>query len=80
MEIDTEGVYNDKLNIQVNNKNEITQYAIVGGVGGGGIFVPYEIVPDDFRGKYEKKYYLYKDGVFSVNPDYEPARDTVNKD
>ncbi len=78
MEIDTEGATNEQLNIKVNDKNEIIQYAIVGGVGGGGIFVPYEIAPDDFRESYKKKYFLYKDGVISVNPDYEPVRDTVN--
>lgn len=67
--------YNDKLNIVVNENDEITQYAIIGGVGDDSIFVPYSIVPDDFRENYAKGYYLYKDGKITVNPDYKPVQD-----
>lgn len=71
MIIDTEiYMYNNELNIKVNEQNEITQYALIGGVGAGGIFVPYENVPDDFIENFDSKYYLYVDGNIKVNPDY----------
>lgn len=71
MIIDTEiCVYNKELNLKVNEQNEIIQYVLIGGVGAGGIFVPYEIVPDDFIENFDSKYYLYVDGNIKVNPDY----------
>lgn len=71
MIIDTESyMYNNELNIKVNEQNEITQYALIGGVGAGGVFVPYEKVPDNFIENFDSKYYLYVDGEISVNPDY----------
>lgn len=77
MEIDTDGVVNDMLNIKVNENDEITQYAIVGGVGDDGIFISYDVAPKNFITDYQKTYFLYKDGVISVNPNFEPIRDTV---
>lgn len=68
---------NPEMNIRVNEKDEIVQYAIVGGVGEKGIYVPYEVFPSDFFEQYEYKYYLYKDGKVSVNPDYEPKQEIV---
>ncbi|UXU53217.1 DUF2977 domain-containing protein [Staphylococcus arlettae] len=62
--------YNEELNIKVNEQNEITQYAVIGGVGDGGIFIPYSEVPEDFRDNFDRGYYLYKDGKITVNTDY----------
>lgn len=70
MEINTEGAINDKLNIKVNANDEITQYAIVGGVGDEGIFVSYDVAPDNFMTDFKNGYFLYKDGAISENPDY----------
>ena len=71
MIIDTEiCVYNKELNLKVNEQNEIIQYALIGGVGAGGIFVSYENVPDDFIENFDSKYYLYVDGNIKTNPDY----------
>lgn len=77
MEMDTEGYVNDMLNIKVNENNEITQYAIVGGVGDDGIFVDYSVAPENFTTDFQRGYFLYKDGTISVNPNFEPPRDTV---
>lgn len=73
--MDTEGVVNDMLNIKVNAKNEITQYAIVGGVGDEGILISYDIAPKNFITDFKNAYFLYKDGVISVNPNFEPNTD-----
>lgn len=59
---------NKKVNIKVNGNNEITAYAIVGGVNG--IDVPVDILPDNFREDFDAKYFLYADGEVTVNPDY----------
>lgn len=70
-------LYNDKLNIKVNDNDEITSFAIVGGVGDEGVFVSYDAAPDNFISDFKNGYFLYKDGVISVNPNFEPPRDTV---
>ncbi|PNZ09023.1 hypothetical protein CD144_01990 [Staphylococcus equorum subsp. linens] len=71
MIIDTEiCVYNKELNLKVNEQNEIIQYALIGGVGAGGIFVSYESVPADFIENFDSKYYLYIGGNIKINPDY----------
>lgn len=75
--MDTDGLINDKLNINVNDNDEIISFAIVGGVGDEGIFVSYDIAPDNFITDFQRGYFLYKDGAISVNPDFEPIRDTV---
>ncbi|UXV14863.1 DUF2977 domain-containing protein [Mammaliicoccus sciuri] len=75
MEMNTDGVVNDKLNIKVNSNDEITQYAIIGGLGEGGIYVPYNIAPDNFITDFKNGYFLYKDGVISINPDYKPSHE-----
>ncbi|UUY79059.1 DUF2977 domain-containing protein [Staphylococcus saprophyticus] len=77
MEMNTEGNINDKLNIKVNADDEITSFAIVGGVGDEGIFVSYESAPENFINDFQRGYFLYKDGVISVNPNFEPPKDTV---
>lgn len=56
------------INIKVNEINEITAYAIVGGVNG--IDVPIDTLPDNFKESFDSKYFLYVDGEITVNPDY----------
>lgn len=75
--MNTDGVTNDKLNIKVNENDEITSFAIVGGVGDGGIFISYDVAPENFITDFQRGYFLYKDGAISENPDFEPLRDTV---
>lgn len=73
--MDTHGVVNDMLNIKVNATDEITQYAIVGGVGDEGIFLSYDVAPKNFITDFQNGYFLYKDGEISVNPDFKPPSD-----
>lgn len=73
--MNTEGVTNDKLNIKVNENDEITQYAIVGGLGDGGIFISYDVAPENFIKDFKRGYFLYKDGKITTNPDFEPSHD-----
>ncbi|MFG0929497.1 DUF2977 domain-containing protein [Staphylococcus sp. 231237_7MaSpsaltlick] len=61
---------NDELKIYVNDKDEIIGYAIVGGISGQ-ISVPYEKAPANFVEVFAPKYFLYKNGEISENPDYE---------
>lgn len=56
------------INIKVNENNEITAYAIIGGVSG--IDIPTDVLPDNFKGDFDAKYFLYVDGEITVNPDY----------
>lgn len=77
MEMDTDGVVNDMLNIRINENNEITSFAIVGGVGDDGIFVSYEVAPENFMTDFQKGYFLYKNDVISENPNFKPIVDTV---
>jgi len=60
---------NDELKITVNENDEVVGYAVVGGISGE-ISVPYEKAPADFVEVFAPKYFLYKNGEFSVNPDY----------
>ncbi|MDW4523750.1 DUF2977 domain-containing protein [Staphylococcus saprophyticus] len=75
MEMNTEGNVNDKLNIKVNANDEITQYAIVGGIGDEGIFISYKLAPENFIKDFQRGYFLYKDGVISTNPDFKPSHE-----
>lgn len=77
MEMDTEGVVNDMLNIKVNANNEITQYAIVGGVGNEGILISYDVAPENFMTDFKNGYFLYENDTISVNPNFEGNQDTV---
>lgn len=61
------------INIKVNKNNEITAYATIGGVNG--IDVPADSLPDNFKSDFKNGYFLYKDGVISVNPDFEPSHE-----
>lgn len=60
---------NDELKLTLNDKDEVVGYAIIGGISGQ-IDVPYEKAPADFVEVFAPKYFLYKNGEFSVNPDY----------
>lgn len=77
MEMNTDGVINDKLNLKVNANDEIISFAIVGGVGDEGIFISYDVAPENFIDDFQRGYFLYKDGEITVNPDFEPIQDTV---
>lgn len=59
---------NKTINIKVNENNEITAYAIIGGVSG--VDIPVDILPDNFKENFDSKYYLYVDGNIETNPDY----------
>lgn len=61
------------MEIKTNDKDEIIAYAVVGGVDG--VDIPDEIIPEDFREKFDQKYYFYKDGKITVNENYKPAVD-----
>ncbi len=61
---------NKELKIIINKNNEITGYAIIGGIEGE-ISIPYENVPDSFIENFDSKYYIYVDGKIKTNPDYE---------
>lgn len=56
------------INIKVNGNNEITAYAIIGGVNG--VDIPIDVLPDNFKENFDSKYYLYVEGNIKVNPDY----------
>lgn len=58
----------ETINIKVNENNEITAYAIIGGVSG--VDIPIDILPDNFKENFDSKYYLYVDGNIEINPDY----------
>lgn len=64
---------NKTINIKVNENNEIIAYASVGGVNG--IDIPVDSLPDNFTTDFKNGYFLYKDGVISVNPDFEPSHE-----
>ena len=57
----------ETINIKVNENNEITAYAIIGGVSG--VDIPIDILPDNFKENFDSKYYLYVDGNIETNPD-----------
>lgn len=61
------------INIKVNENNEITAYASIGGVGG--IDVSDDILPENFMTDFKRGYFLYKDGKITVNPDFEPSHE-----
>ncbi|MEY8599980.1 MULTISPECIES: DUF2977 domain-containing protein [Staphylococcus] len=65
---------NKELKITINKNEEITGYAIVGGIEDE-ISIPYSKVPDGFRDIFKPNYYLYTDGEFKVNPNYRPSTD-----
>lgn len=59
------------MRITINDNNEITGYAIVGGIEGD-FEIDDSIVPQDFVQNYKPKYYLYQNEQIIVNPNYQP--------
>lgn len=55
------------MQILLNDKNEITNYAIVGGFENG-----FEVdnIPDSFIVNFKPRYYLYNEGKIEVNKEY----------
>ena len=55
------------MQILLNDKNEITNYAIVGGFENG-----FEVdnIPDSFIANFKPRYYLYNEGKIEVNKEY----------
>lgn len=60
---------NDELKLNLNDKDEVVGYAIIGGISGQ-IGVPYEKAPANFVEVFSPKYFLYKNGELKVNPNY----------
>lgn len=65
---------NEELKITVNENDEITGYAIVGGIEDE-ISVTYEEVPTNFVENFKPKYYLFNNGEFKVNKNYKPTEE-----
>ncbi len=55
------------MQILINSKNEITNYAIVGGFENG---VEVNEIPDDFINNFKPLKYKYVDELISLNEDY----------
>lgn len=58
------------MRITINDNNEITGYAIVGGIEGD-FEIDDSIIPQDFTQTFKPKYYLYQDKQIIVNPNYQ---------
>lgn len=58
------------MRITINNNNEITGYAIVGGIEGD-FEIDDSIIPQDFTQTFKPKYYLYQDEKIIINPNYQ---------
>ena len=54
------------MRITINDNNEITGYAIVGGIEGD-FEIDDSIIPHDFTQNYKPKYYLYQNEQIVVN-------------
>lgn len=63
------------MRITINDNNEITGYAIVGGIEGD-FEIDDSIIPHDFTQNYKPKYYLYQNEQIIFNPNYEEASNT----
>ncbi len=59
------------MQLQVNEKHEITGYATVGGFVGG-IEAEASSLPEGFEESFAPGKYLYENGQIVENPDYEP--------
>lgn len=58
------------MQIEVNEKNEIERFALSGKLNAG-IEIDKSIVPDEFiNDTFKPGYYLYTNGVVTVNPNY----------
>lgn len=63
------------MRITVNENNEITGYAIIGGIEGD-FEISDDIIPQEFILNYKPKYYLYQNEQIIVNPNYEEESNT----
>lgn len=61
------------MQILLNDKNEITNYAIVGGFEDG---IEIDNIPDNFIVNFKPRYYLYNEGKIEVNKEYKEETDT----
>lgn len=55
------------MQLVINDKNEITAYAIVGDIGGAEYTGD---IPDNFYSDFKPGFFLFKDGKIYENPDY----------
>jgi hypothetical protein len=63
------------MRITINNNNEITGYAIVGGIDGD-FEISDDVIPDTFIDEFKNGKFLYIDGKIKYNRDYlEPAKE-----
>ena len=61
------------MEILLNDKNEITNYAIVGGFEDG---IEIDNIPDNFIVNFKPRYYLYNEGKIGVNKEYKEETET----
>ena len=61
------------MQILLNDKNEITNYAIVGGFEDG---IEIDNIPDNFIVNFKPRYYLYNEGKIGVNKEYKEETET----
>ena len=61
------------MQILLNDKNEITNYAIVGGFEDG---IEIDNIPDNFIVNFKPRYYLYNEGKIEVNKEYKEETET----
>ena len=59
------------MQLQINEKHEITGYATVGGFAGG-VEVESSTLPEGFEETFAPGRYLYENGQIVENPDYTP--------
>lgn len=63
------------MQILLNDKNEITNYAIVGGFEDG---IEIDNIPDNFIVNFKPRYYLYNEGQIEVNNEYKEETETFS--
>ena|SRR5699024_7822920 len=61
------------MQILLNDKNEITNYAIVGGFGDG---IEIDNIPSNFIRNFKPRYYLFNEGQIEVNNEYKEETET----
>lgn len=63
------------MRIKLNEKNEITEYALIGGLTNS-IEISNNLKPPEFDDNFKSGYYLYQNNEIVVNPNYqEPTVD-----
>lgn len=58
------------MRIRLNEKNEITEYVVIGGLTNS-IEISDDLKPLDFEANFKPSFYLYQDNQILVNPNYE---------